>query len=312
MRPTRIILPLFLAVLVVWPFVTDSYIRGLMIQTLILAIFAMSLDLQLGYTGLPSLGHAAYFGAAGFTTALLNLHVTENFWFTLGASLGVAAVMAVLFGLLALQTRGAYFLMITLALAQVLWGLATKWSSVTGGEDGLPGVGRPNLGLPFSMWEDSYFYFFVLLIFLIVLAFMMLLVRSPFGQTLQGIRENELRMRALGYNVWLFKYLGFIISGIFAGLSGMLFVYYNSHVSASNLGIEWSGPVLLMVILGGAGTLFGPIIGSAAYVFLESAISAQTDRWPMVLGMIYILVVLFAPKGLMGLIKGWKARRRST
>lgn len=309
MRLSTLIPAVLVALLVVWPFAVPAYTRGLMIQTLILAIFAMSLDVQLGYTGLPSLGHAAYFGAAGFTAALLILHVTTNFWPIAAASLGVAALGAALFGLLALQTTGAYFLMITLALAQVLWGLAFKWRSFTGGEDGLPGVSRPDLKLPVSLWNDTTFYFFVLIIFLISTALLLLLVRSPFGQALKGVRENALRMRALGYNVWLFKYLGFIIAGVFAGLAGMLFVFYNGHVSASDLSITMSGRVLLMVILGGTGTLVGPIFGSFAIVFLENEISSQMERWPIVMGAIYIAVVLFAPRGVVGLLKSWSARR---
>ena len=285
--------------------VLPIYYTGLLTQMLIFGIFAMSLNLLLGYTGLPSFGHAAYFGAAAYTTAIFSLRVINNFWVDGLAGLMASVMSAALFGLLALRTSGAYFLMITLAIAQVLAGVAVGWEDVTGGTDGLPGILRPKLGaiFPWSLTDGATFFYFTLIIFVIVAGAIYVLVRSPFGYALQGIRENESRMRALGYNVWLYKYVAFIAAGFFAGIGGVLFVYYNSFVNTSALGIPLSGEGLLMVVLGGAGTFLGPVIGAGSLVFLRYTISAYTERWELVLGVIFVLVVLFAPRGIMGTMR---------
>ena len=285
-------------VLVVLPFALTSYQLGLLTKMLIFAIFAMSLNLILGYAGLPSLGHAAYFGMGAYTVGLLALRVRDNFWLDFFAGLVMATITAALFGLLALRAKGSYLLMITLALAQVLWGIAFGWRWLTGGDDGLPGVPRPGAGLPFSLAEGVRFYYFVLAV----------IVRSPFGQALVGIRESERRMEVLGYNTWRYKYVAFVLAGLFAGLSGNLFVYYNGFVSPAYLSIVFSATALIMVILGGAGTLLGPALGAAVIVLAENTISAQTERWVTVLGVIYVAVTLFAPGGLIGLAR---ARQRA-
>jgi branched-chain amino acid transport system permease protein len=273
---------------------------------LILAIFAMSLNLILGYGGLPSLGHAAYFGVAAYTVGLLALRGLPNFWLALAAGLGAATVTAALFGLLALRTHGAYLLMITLALAQVLWGIAFGWRSFTGGDDGLAGVPRPAAGLPWSLADDARFYHLVAVVFAASTGLLALFVSSPFGRALVGIRESERRMEVLGYNTWAHKYVAFILAGCLAGVAGILFVYYNRFVSPAYLSVVLSATGMIMVILGGAGTLLGPALGSALIVFLENAISAHTQRWLLVLGLIYVAVTLFAPAGILGL-----ARRRA-
>jgi branched-chain amino acid transport system permease protein len=269
----------------------------------------MSLNLVLGYAGLPSLGHAAYFGVGAYTVALLALYVRDNFWLDFGAGLAAAAVTAALFGLLALRAHGSYFLMITLALAQVAWGIAFGWRWLTGGDDGLPGVPRPAAGLPWSLADGLRFYYFVLAAFALAVAALWLIVQSPFGRALVGIRESERRMEVLGYNTWLYKYVAFVLAGLFAGLAGNLFVYYNGFVSPAYLSIVFSAMALIMVILGGAGTLLGPALGSVAIVFLENVISATTQRWLLVLGLIYVAVTLFAPSGLIGLFRRRAAGR---
>jgi branched-chain amino acid transport system permease protein len=291
-------------VLVALPLALTSYQLGLLTKILIFAIFAMSLNLILGYTGLPSLGHAAYFGVAAYTVGLLALRVTANFWLDFGAGLAAAAVTAGLFGLLALRAQGSYLLMITLALAQVTWGIAFGWRWLTGGDDGLPGVPRPGAGLPWSLAGGIAFYYFVLAVFALAVAILAVVVASPFGRALVGIRESERRMEVLGYDTWLYKYVVFVVAGIFAGLAGALFVYYNGFVSPAYLSIVFSATGLIMVILGGAGTLLGPALGSAVIVVLENLISAQTERWLTVLGVIYVAVTLFAPAGLVGLLRG--------
>jgi branched-chain amino acid transport system permease protein len=290
------------------PLGLTSYQLSLLTKMLILAVFAMSLNLILGYGGLPSLGHAAYFGIAAYTVALLARRGLDNFWLDFGAGLIVATATAALFGSLALRTRGAYLLMITLALAQVLWGIAFGWRSFTGGDDGLPGVARPAAGLPWSLADGVRFHYFVLVVFALTIAFLWRVIRSPFGRALIGIRESERRMEVLGFNTWAHKYAAFVVAGALAGVSGNLFVYYNGFVSPAYLSVVFSATCLIMVILGGAGTLLGPALGSAAIVFLENIISAHTQRWLLVLGVIYVSVTLFAPAGLMGLVRR-RARR---
>jgi branched-chain amino acid transport system permease protein len=300
------------------PFI-DSYWTGILSRMLIFAIFAMSLDLLLGYTGLPSLGHAAFFGTGAYTTALFYkdvlcpdrgdcVAIVGNFWFALLLGIAFSGVIAAAFGVLALRTRGAYFIMITLALAQMVWAISWGWRSKTNGDDGLSVLFQPGAGLPSSFNAEAFFYV-VLGFFVASTAIMYLLVRSPFGQALQGIRESETRMQVLGYNVWLYKYLAFIISGIFAGVSGSLFVYLNNFVSPLDINILPSAEAFLMVVLGGPGTLFGPALGAGAIVFLENFLSDYTDRWLLILGSIYVLVVLFAPKGIFGVARSQWLRK---
>jgi branched-chain amino acid transport system permease protein len=288
-----------------------SYYVGLLAQVLIFAIFAMSLDLLVGFVGLPSLGHSAFFGVGAYVAGLLTLKVTHNFWLALFAGVGSALLVGLLFGLLAVRTAGPTFLMITLALSQLLWGIAFKWRSLAGGEDGLPGIARPDLGIGLNITSAQNFCYVVLFIFIFVSIALVLFVKSPFGIALEGIRESESRMRALGYNVWAYKYSGYVFASIVAGFAGVLFVYYNSFVNPNYLSIGLSAKALLMVIVGGTGTLVGAILGSAIVVALENIVSDFTQRWMMIIGAIYVLVVLFFPKGIMGTIYQRKSRAAS-
>jgi branched-chain amino acid transport system permease protein len=290
------------------PHLLTSYYLSLVVKMMIYALFAMSFDLLIGYTGMASLGHAAYFGVAAYAIGLLALRLDWNVWLALPASLMVAATTAAAFGLLALRTRGSYFLMITLALSQVLWGIAFGWRSLTGGEDGLPDVPRPDLGLPWSLADDTPFYYFVLVVVGIGALLLVRIVASPFGYALRGIRESETRMLALGYNVWRYKFVAFVLAGTFAGLAGCLYAYLNRYVSPGYVHVVMSAEVLLMVILGGAGTLIGPAVGAALIVWAENMISGYTERWLMLLGIIYVLVGMFAPNGLAGLLRDFRKR----
>ena len=295
---TVVVLLLFL---ILAPTILPSYYLGLVILALIWGIFAMSLDILTGYTGLPSFGHAAFFGVAAYAAGILQARMFQNFWPLMTAGLCAAAIISALFGLLVIRSRGVYFLMITLALSMVLWGLASNWQGLTGGHDGLSGVSRPDLApLPWSLAETGNYYYFVLIVFVIAAVLMHFIVRSPFGVALLGIRESETRMSVLGYNVWLYKYVSFIVTGIIAGLAGILFAYYNGFVHPGVLGIGTSAKVLIMTILGGPGTLFGPLGGAAIIVFLENLMSAYSERWQMFLGAVYIIVVIFAPRGIYG------------
>jgi branched-chain amino acid transport system permease protein len=297
-----------LLVLLLLPLGLSSYQTSLATKMLILALFAMSLDLLLGYTGLASLGHAAFFGIAAYAVALLTLRAGWNPWATLPIALASATLTGALYGLLALRARGTYFLMITLALAQVLWGIAFGWRTMTGGDDGLPNVPRPALALPWSLSDTVPFYYFALIVVALASALLVCIVRSPFGYALRGIRESESRMLALGYNAWRYKYLAFVLAAAFAGLSGALYAYYNGFVGIEYLHVVRSAEALIMVILGGAGTLVGPAIGAALIVLLENVISNYTQRWLMVLGAIYVVVTLFAPRGLAGVVEDLRRR----
>jgi len=285
------------------PLFLSSYYVGLMTQVLIFALFAMSLDLLVGSLGLPSLGHAVYFGVGAYTAGLLCLKFTNSFWLCLIAGTCSGLILAALFGFLAIRTRGSAFLMITLALAQVVWGIAYKWRSFTGGDDGLAGISLPDLGFPLAVTQTSYYYV-VLLIFGLAGLFLTIIVRSPFGNALTGIRESESRMRSLGYNPILYKYLCFVLAGGFASVSGVLFVFQNRFVGPSELGVVLSAKGLLMVILGGAGTLWGPALGAAIITLSEHIISAHIDRWIMILGIVYVISIMFFPKGIVGTIRG--------
>jgi branched-chain amino acid transport system permease protein len=295
-----------IVILSVLPLLLPTYYTGLFSLMLIFAIFAMSLDILQGYTGLPSLGHAAFFGTSAYMVGILNVKIFKgcNFGVELIAGLLSAAVVACILGLVVLRSKEVYLLMILMASSMMLWGIAFKWRSVTGGDDGLPGISRPDLRfIHWDLGSTTHFYYFVLLFFIIAAVLMYLVVHSSFGHTLLGIRESETRMRSLGYNVWLQKYIAFNVSAIFAGLAGVLIVYYNGYVSPSELHLMNSAEVLIMVILGGAGTLFGPAIGAGIIIFVKNFVSGYTEHWMIILGAIYMATIMFAPQGVFRLLK---------
>ena len=279
--------------------VMPAYPLTLVTQALIFGILAMSLDVLLGYTGLPSLGQAAYFGVAAYVVALLATERQVGLFGCAAAGIALAAVTAAVFGFVAIRARGTYFLMITLALGMVVWGLAFRWVSLTKGDNGISGVPRPEL-----LASPLPFFYFTLAAAALVWLALGLLVASPFGLTLRGIRESESRMRSLGYNVWLHKYLAFVIAGAAAGGGGVLWAYYNGFVSPTDVQLVTSVEALLMVALGGPGTLAGPVVGAGVIVFLKNFVSLYTKRWLLILGAVYIGVILFAPRGVVGALRG--------
>jgi branched-chain amino acid transport system permease protein len=296
-----------LALLAALPVLLREYYVALTTKMLIFALFAMSLDLLLGYTGLASLGHAAYFGIASYTVALLILRAGVNSGLAFPAALAAAAVTGALFAPLALRARGSYFLMITFALSQVVWSIAFGWRTLTNGDDGMPNIVRPHFLV--SLDSTVPFYYFALVVVAIAALLLAAIVKSPFGRALRGIRESESRMQALGFDVWRYQYVAFVLSAFFAGIAGALYAYYNRFVGPEYLYVIQSAEALIMVILGGAGTLIGPAIGAALIVFLEDFISSMTEHWVLVLGVIYVLVSLFAPRGLIGLYVDFRQRR---
>jgi len=277
--------------------VLPPYGAQLMAQILILGLFAMSLDLLIGYTGLPSLGHAAYFGVAAYVAAILSLRFAMPFAVAALAGLVATVVTAGLFHLVALRTAKAYYLMISLAFSQVLWSVAVSWTGITGGDNGLPNVPRP-AGLGSKGYLDA-----VVVIFVLCAIALYVFVRSPLGYALRGIRENEGRMSALGYNVWNYKYAAALAAALFAGVAGELSMYLDSFVGPSALSVALSAQVLMMTLVGAAGTLFGPFVGAIVFVFLQHVLSTYTARWMLIMGLVYVAVALYAPDGIFGLLR---------
>lgn len=293
----RLALALALLVLVSLPlWMGNEYYVNIFSQILIWAIFALGLNVLVGYAGLVSLGHAGLFGFACYAIAWM---VTNGLG-QLEAAI-IALVLTLLttavFAILSLRTTGISFLMITLALGQILWGIAYRWISITGGDNGISVSDRP---APFgiSLEGSTSFYYVTFAVFLIVLAAMFVFVESPFGASLRGTRDQPRRMTTLGYNVWLIRFLAFLFSGFIAAVAGMLFIYYNKFVSPYALSLTTSAEVLLMVISGGIGTLLGPIVGAALVITMKYVVSAYIERWNFVLGAIFVAIILFMPEGL--------------
>ncbi len=295
-----------IAVLALVAPVLPAYPLTLLTQALIVGILAMSLDVLLGYTGMPSLGHAAYFGVGAYAVAIMTTERQVGLIGCLVVGILLATLTAAVFGLLAIRAAGTYFLMITLALGMVVWGLAFRWVSLTKGDNGISGVPRPTL-LGLELITAVPFFYFCLVAAALAWVLMGLLVVSPFGLGLRGLRGSESRMQALGYNVWLHKYVAFVLSGAFAGFAGTLWAYYNGFVSPNDVQLVTSVETLLMVALGGPGTLIGPALGAGLIVFLKNFVSVYTKRWLLILGGVYIGVILFAPTGIVGALRG---RRR--
>lgn len=296
-------------VLTVFPTMLPSYLLVLLSQGLIYSIAAMSLDLLVGYTGLSSLGHAAFFAIGAYATGILATKMNISFGSSLGVSIVFSAGAAAIVGFLALRAAGIYFLMITLAIAMCIWGLIYRLTSLTGGDNGISGIARPDLGIPFSMDSPLWFYYFILILFAFCFLFCFIFVRSPFGKTLIGIKDSESRMKVLGYNVWLHKYLVFVIACGFAGLAGNLYAYYNGFVSPNLSQLSQCIGFVLMVSLGGSGTLIGPIIGAFIITVLENVVSLYTERWVMILAATYVASALYAPEGILGLLRRLQKRK---
>lgn len=286
------------------PLMLPSYPVSIATEILIFAVLAMSIDLLAGFAGRTSLGHGALFGVSTYVVLYWTTSLGHSIWG--GIALGIlgATVLAGIFALLAIRTSGVYFLLLTLALGMIVWGVCLRWTDVTGGENGLRGAGRPEIIASYTT-----FYYAVLAIVAILTLLMWRFVRSPFGLTLRGIKDSDSRMRSLGYNVPLHLFLAFAVSGFFAGAAGALYALFNSFVSPSTVELSQSVAGLLMAITGGIGTLFGSFIGAGAIIVLENIVSAYTARWPTVLGLTFVLIMIFAPEGVLGRVRILLARR---
>jgi branched-chain amino acid transport system permease protein len=297
------------ALTVVPPFV-GGFPQFIFTKVLIFGIFAMSLDLIMGYTGLLSFGHAAYLAMAGYVTGIMALRYgIHSFWLVLLIALAITAALAAIIGFLSLRVSGVYFLLVTMGFGQLLSVVADKWYSMTGGKDGIPGIKKPELGWNIE-WTNLKYYFFVLAFFVLTYVVLKRITRSGFGRTLTGIRENEPRMRSLGYNTWASKYVAIIIAGVFAGLAGVFYAQLYGTMVPRHFGLEYSALPMLMVIMGGGATLWGPCAGAAVIVlfewlFTQSPLAARVaewwpsfpERWPLVLGILFVVCVVFLRGG---------------
>ena len=279
------------------PFLAGDFYINLASQILIAAIFALSLNLLVGFGGMTSLGHASYLGVAAYISALL----TSRYGLGHGAgaivSIAGTTAMAAFFGVIALRATGLGFLMITLALSQVLWGLAYRMSNVTNGDNGIAGLTRPT---PFGISLDSAasFYWFSLVVATLAFLMMATFVSSSFGSSLKGVRDQPRRMAALGFNPWMIRWITFVYAGFWGGVSGLLYVYYNKYIHPTSLSTTSSAEALLGVIAGGSGTLTGPAVGAALVLLLKNYASAYVERWNMLLGLVFLIIVLVMPTGI--------------
>jgi len=305
----KIWLPIVVIFFALLPFAAGDFYINLGSQMMIAAIFALSLNLLAGYGGLTSLGHAAFLGLAAYFSA----------WFTTRAGFGYGAaallsiigttISAALFGMIALRASGLGFLMITLALSQVLWGLAYRWVSVTNGDNGMAGLARP---MPFGISIESAasFYWFALIVTTVAFVLITVFVSSSFGASLKGTRDQGRRMAALGFNVWMIRWITFIYAGFWGGIAGLLYVYYNKYIHPTSLSITSSAEGLLGVIAGGSGTLVGPIVGSVLVTFLKNYASSYIDRWNMLLGFVFMFIVMVMPDGIVPGVRRLAGRLR--
>ncbi len=274
-------------------------------QILLYAVFALGINALVGYAGLVSLGHAGLLGIAAYAAARL-LNGGYGHLAAVAVALVLTLAAAALFATLALRGSGIGFVMITVAIGQIVWGVAYRWISITNGDNGISVSTRPSpLGL--SLASPAHFYWATLVVFLAALGSMAIVVASPFGASLRGTRDQPRRMAALGYHVWMIRFLAFLLSGFWSGVAGLLFLYYNQFVSPQGVALTASAEALLMVISGGSGTLLGPVVGAALVVVMKNVASGYIERWNFVLGAIFVAIVVFMPEGLVpGAARLWR------
>jgi len=299
----------FAALLTVPYWVPGVYYVNVASQILFYAVFALGLNVLVGYAGLVSLGHAGLFGIAAYATGFM---LQSGYGHTLAilVALIIGVFAMALYAVLSLRSTGIGFIMITLAIGEILWGLAYRWISLTGGDNGINLHGRP---APFGLEINTAdaFYYMTLVVFIVSVAMVAIFVRSPLGAALKGTRDQARRMNALGYHVWAIRFYACLFSGLLTSVSGILFVYYTQFISPQTLALTSSAEALLMVISGGAGTLLGPIVGAALVVVVKSVVSGFIERWNMLLGAIFVAIVILMPEGLVpGSARLWRLARR--
>jgi branched-chain amino acid transport system permease protein len=288
------IIILAISFLLLLPFMTSF--KGLASQMLIFAIFAIGYDIAFGYTGLLSLGHAAFFGVGAYGTGLSLIHLSVPAFLAILIGIIISLLIAFLIGYLAIRRRGIYFAMVTLAFAQMVYFIAFKWRSLTGGDDGLHGVPRPHLG-PIDLSSELALYYFILFFFIVSVILGIRIIRSPFGKTLECLRENEDRARSIGFSPARFKLMSFVISAFFGALAGGLYALLQNFVPLFTLSLDTSGDILMMTLIGGKGTLYGPIMAAMALVFLKNLLSSSTNIWPLFLGLLFVISIMTFRQG---------------
>jgi branched-chain amino acid transport system permease protein len=297
-----------LLALLVLPFLMTDYPRALVSEIFIFAIFAMSLDLLLGFTGLMSLGHAAFFGLGAYAVAVLGAQFGINAWVGVAAGVAVAGCGAALIGFFCVRTGGIPFLMLTLAFSQLVYSAALRWRDVTGGSDGLAIADKPSF-FGYDLSNSLVMYFMALSFFVLAYWGLRRLLNAPLGHAFVGIRENEQRMMAIGYPTRAYKLLSFTIAGAIAGLAGGLYAIFNGFISADAVYWTASGDILIMTMLGGAGTLIGPAVGTAIFLLLKNVVSSYSEHWLSIIGITFICCVMFFPGGVWGTLRKVQWRR---
>jgi len=287
-----ILAALFLLLL---PFMTSF--QALASQMLIFGIIAIGYDIVFGYTGLLSFGHAAFFGLGAYGTGLSLIHLSVPALLAILIGIIISLLVAFPIGYLAIRRRGIYFAMTTMAFAQMIYFIAFKWRSLTGGDDGLHGVPRPHLG-PIDLSSELVLYYFILFFFVVSVILGIRIVNSPFGKTLECLRENEDRARSVGFSPARFKIMSFVISAFFAALAGGLYALLQNFVPLFALSLDTSGDIVLMILIGGKGTLYGPIMAAMALIFLKNLLSSSTNIWPLFLGLLFVVSVMTFRQGI--------------
>jgi branched-chain amino acid transport system permease protein len=313
-RPIVVLAALF----IIFPFVLPY--TALANEIMLFALAAVAFDLCLGYSGVMMFCQASFFGVAVYATALTLLHLTSNIFAAIAVGVISASAIAVVVGFMATQRSGSYAVLLTLAFGEMIYFIAFQWSSLTGGDNGLTGIKRPNLeilGFPSICLQSSLsYYFFSLVFFIFAFYLIRCITLSPFGKVLMAIRENEQRAQAIGYNTRLYKVAVFVIGGAFMGLAGALYCMYICFAHIHYVHFEISGNIVMMVLTGGMGTLFGPVVGAFIIVLASDLASALWDRWMIVMGILYIVFVLVARGGIWGfyekLLRTWKTQKRKS
>jgi len=287
-----ILAALFLLLL---PFMTSF--KALASQMLIFGIIAIGYDIVFGYTGLLSFGHAAFFGLGAYGTGLSLIHLSVPGLLAILIGIIISLLVAFPIGYLAIRRRGIYFAMTTMAFAQMIYFIAFKWRSLTGGDDGLHGVPRPHVG-PIDLSSELTLYYFILFFFIVSVILGIRIVNSPFGKILECLRENEDRARSVGFSPARFKIMSFVISASFAALAGGLYALLQNFVPLFTLSLDTSGDIVLMILIGGKGTLYGPIMAAMALIFMKNLLSSSTNIWPLFLGLLFVVSVMTFRQGI--------------
>jgi branched-chain amino acid transport system permease protein len=289
-----------IALFLLLPFITPY--RALASEMLIFAIFAVGYDIVFGYTGLLSFGHAMFFGVGAYGAALVLLKWVPSLFVAFLTGTILSLILAFVIGFLSIRRKGIYFVMITLAFCQMLYFIALKWSSLTGGDNGLHGVQRPAIG-PIDLNVEIIFYYFVLFVFVLSVVAAFRIVNSPFGRVLRSLKDNEDRAKSIGYNTYSFKMISFMISSVFASLAGGLYAVHSNFVPLETLNIDTSLNVVIMTLVGGVGTLYGPIFGAMFIVVIKNLLSNWLGSWNLIMGLIFIISVLSLRRGLLPVLK---------